>query len=437
MMAAGSQEMQNLETQPQRDEQQSYEIEAAKMEADAETAACFHKAANGQFAVAAAADVMTRATQQADAALVSLQNAKALLTATATEAAGKIALENQLKRIPPHLHYWLATSINTYTRSMVLARRLTYLAMRAYEYESQKSTDLRSTILAARLPDDLKAVDQILRGDIAPFQGNDGIVKQNDHRELSLRDDVLRIENLSAILNLPTGTPPMTAGEVFSVFLTSDSTKIYDRQSGQYLGHGIRFSLRPGGWADDLCAERLWRVTPLTSDANGKRPDNDALQLYQENAFGSEACGGEVCSSNDQCTSGACLPNGTCRPGGVRITRFQPTSNLITGGAQSFVPPFDMTNMFINMPASSLGNGREVLKDLPLAGPTPFTGRGLYGNYILVFPPSNEPCQHDTSTPPHATSCPGWAEERLGTVNDVLLRFDVVHATVQHQVGGP
>jgi hypothetical protein len=72
---------------------------------------------------------------------------------------------------------------------------------------------------------------------------------------------------------------------------------------------------------------------------------------------------------------------------------------------------------------------RNDLDGLPFAPPSDFNGRGFYGDYILVFPDS-PPCTKTATG--DLTDCQGWSVDRLGKVDDVLLRFDIGFATRQN-----
>jgi hypothetical protein len=116
----------------------------------------------------------------------------------------------------------------------------------------------------------------------------------------------------------------------------------------------------------------------------------------------------------------------------LQTTRFQPTSNLITGmGPTQFLTPLDFTSLQVALAPSTM-NTRQALKDLPLGGGSSFAGRGLYGDYILLFPKwTTSQCTKDTQG--HLTQCPGWTEEAASSLQDVLIRFEIVDATVQRQ----
>lgn len=82
--------------------------------------------------------------------------------------------------------------------------------------------------------------------------------------------------------------------------------------------------------------------------------------------------------------------------------------------------------------AASTVIDRQALKDLPLSGGSSFAGRGLYGDYILLFQKApNGKCTRDSGG--KITSCTDWTDEAVATLKDVLIRFEIVNATVQRQ----
>src|SRR5262249_14566022 len=155
-----------------------------------EVQACVQKADNEKFAIDAARDTIRRAAEQTEAALFALVDDRGTVAGLAGEGAGQLAREATIDRTPPHLHYWLDQSISSYHAHMAYARRLTYLAVRAYEYESQQTNALRSAVLNAVLPNDLKVVATTILGATAPFAGRR---IDSGPLVLSLRDDVLQI----------------------------------------------------------------------------------------------------------------------------------------------------------------------------------------------------------------------------------------------------
>jgi hypothetical protein len=381
-------------------EQDRYQLEVSARSNALDIKECYHKADNDEFAIKAANDTVLRAKEAVSGALFGLDDATATLAALASEAKGQVSLEAAINRTPPHLHYWLDNKIDTYNRHMTLARRLTYMAVRAFEYEAQQSSDRRGTVLAARRPDDLAAVTAILGGKSAPFAG--GFVFGQQAYMLSVRDELLHIENLVGNLHLSDGDPALSPTAVFQAFLKSDASKIYDKD-GKLKGRGIRFSVRPDFWNARICAERMWRVVPLVNHTLSRIPAQPELVLIQNNAFASQTCG--------------------LSPGQLRLTRVGASTNLVTDDVSAaFTPPAESSQMVVSLAPSTV-TSREQLRDLPFGDASGFAGRGLYGDYTLLFPADPNAC-----TP---SGCSGWSDDAVAQVTDILVRFEVVDGTQQ------
>jgi hypothetical protein len=223
---------------------------------------------------------------------------------------------------------------------------------------------------------------------------------------LSLRDDILRIADLSQRSSRLDGTAPLTPTEAFRQLLTSDATKIYDVNGG-YVGHGIRFSLRPGEVDAQTCAERLSRIKPsVTLDNASQQIVHTRLVLAATNTFGSQVCGANTSS------------------GTLQLARVQPSQALLVGDA---VPSFPNPSAFSTTGLFPLINSSlDTLRTMTFPGddPSAFAGRGYFGDYILIFPDDPISC-----TP---ARCDGWSSDALQKVTDVLLRFDIVEQDNTH-----
>ncbi|HEY0986862.1 MAG TPA: hypothetical protein VGD80_07415, partial [Kofleriaceae bacterium] len=357
---------------------------------DLDLMACYHAADQQKFAIDEANDVIARTFHDVEGAIAGMDNAKTLANAAVGEARGELSTEVALDRTPPHHHYWLARDIADYQRHLAYARRLAYLALRAFEWESQQSLGLRTQVLTAQIPSDLGAVVTAIEGRNAPMQGENGVIGETPI-VLSLRDEILRIEDLAHNPHRSPDDPPVTSEEAFRRLLTSDATKVY--RDGVYLGHGVRFSLRPMPWSQTFCAERIWRIT--TALQIGALPDggelnNPVLVLAQDNAFASQQC------------------RATER-GAMHVARVTPFRNLLVGDAP---PAFTASPPDTPMSVDGLKSmTRASLEALPEGRHPGFAGRGVYGEYILLFPSEQ------------------FTPEWLSVVRDVLIRFDLVEVT--------
>ncbi|HEX3477066.1 MAG TPA: hypothetical protein VHT91_18710 [Kofleriaceae bacterium] len=399
VIAAGaaliSKEQQNVANEAALSEEDAYEVEKQSRQHQEDIDACVHKADGEKFAIDAARDTINRATEQTRTALFGLGDDGSTVTGIANEGAGQLGLEATIDRTPPHLHYWLDQSISAYHAHMTEARRLTYLAVRAFEYEQQATTGLRGPALSAALPEDLTAVLTPIGDAISEFDQHHPI----DQRPivLSLRDELLGLADQSNDTARLLGTPPADAITRLRTFLASDASRIYD-QTGRFLGHGLRFALKPDPSMASSCNERVWRITPAVQVELAQdlaRPD---VLLVAANAFGSQVCGAS--------------------PGTVQLARVQPSDALLVGDGVIDLPdprPFSTTNVqpFVNMARTTL---RTV--SFPSDDPSAFAGRGYYGDYMIVFPDQAEPCSD--------TLCLGYSSDVLARIQDVLIRFDIV-----------
>ena len=366
----------------QQKEAEDYQAVVEAQSHALDIAECYHRAANEKFSIDAARDVIVRGAQEITTALFNLDNDRNALAGVVDEAAGQLAIEAGIDSTPPHLHYWLDADITEYHRHLEFARRLTYLALRAFEYEAQQSIGHRGETLTARQPDDLLTVVTAIEQRNAPMQGELGLVIGARPVVLSLRDEILRILDVSASPNRLPGEPALTPEQALKAYLASESSKIIG-SDGRYLGRGIRFALRPSAWSETSCAERIWRITPSLQIDNP--PTQHGMVLYQDNAFGSQDCRAEF--------------------GAVTVSRAESSVNLLVGDTASFSRPSSFTAMNIDGP---LGLDHETLRARPEGDLAGFAGRGLYGNYVLLFPPLT------------------WPDAEIAKVKDLLLRFDIV-----------
>jgi hypothetical protein len=375
-------------TEDEQEAEAAHQLVLAARSQALDLMACFHGADNQKFAIDAARDVIARAYHDTKGAVVRMENQQAEIRALIDQAIGDVDLENSMVRVLPHHHYWLDDHIDAYRRHFRYAQRLTYLALRAFEYESQQSLGFGNAVLAARTPAVLDQVVLVLEQRTAPMQGEQGYVVGSFNPVMSLRDEILRLGTVQA----QPGFPQLSSIAALRAYLSSDAAKIYS--NGQYVGRGIRFSLRPQPWAQFSCAERIWRITTALQ-VEGSPVNNARLLLWQENSFGSQRCRAADRSE-------------------LHVARVRPEHNLLVGDGgnfdgSSFVRPLRYTAMGV----TGLGNkSREEMVSLLEGTHSGFAGRGLYGNYVLLFPSA----QFDNAV-------------FLSTVKDVLIRFDLVEVT--------
>ena len=131
--------------------------------------------------------------------------------------------------------------METFKARMQLAKRFTYLAVLATEYEYQMSItgasdSLREATLAAELPGDLESVLAELwqTAGTRTIRGN----RPTDLKVvLSLRDQLLQLADHS---ELPETELRLTDRERFQLLLQSPAFRLFD-EDGEYLGQRIPF----------------------------------------------------------------------------------------------------------------------------------------------------------------------------------------------------
>lgn len=349
---------------------------------------CWFEADQYKHVIAAQFDALQEVSHAILGVKLQLDNMNSQLAFFAEQANAALATEAELFVDAPQHHFWFDEEIAEYEWSFEWAKRLTYLAMRSAEYELQQSLGLRGAILAARRPFELEQIHDQLVFAINQGQAN-GHEIEFQPLVISLRQQILRIA--------PAGTyttpAERTAAEIaaFQAYLNSNASIIYE--NGVRLGRGVRFSLRPFAATYNLCAERIWRVS-ASLQFQQVPPLGQNFILQQTNTFGSTVCG-----DDDRET---------------KLVRTRPRENLLlpdSGGALNVSALAGEPKRFTSMTVQAAYNRTrsELENDPPNAGLTAFAGRGLYGDFVLVFP--------DPSINP------GFDLTKL---QDILLRFQLV-----------
>jgi hypothetical protein len=297
-------------------------------------------------------------------------------------------------------HYWLSDKVDRFFKDFAWAKRMTYLAMRAVEYEFQQTLPLRQAVLTASHPDQLQDAIRTLQQEVGTRTINR---RRPDESSivLSLRDDVLALpdHSIDAV-----GERRLTPTRGLQSRLTDPRFALHDTD-GNWLGQGIPFNLGPEGVLADRCGERLWRVT-ATVQGDGLSDSQPGVPLFllKRNTFASQWCEGH----------------------GDGVSRFQygslqPARRLFgesdTGSLESesngfstalIYPWFNIRRADFYKVAYQDGASEEL------------AGRGLYGDYILLFP---REVLEGTSTTTSACVDPKRGFP-LDQVEDVLIRFD-------------
>jgi hypothetical protein len=297
-------------------------------------------------------------------------------------------------------HYWTSEKIDRFNKEFAWAKRMTYLAMRAVEYEFQQSLTLRGDVLTASHPDQLEDALRVIDQEV----GTRTINRRRPEESsivLSLRDDVLALVDHSADA---VGERRLTPLRGLEGRLMDAKYAVYDK-NGKWLGQGIPFNLGPEGALNYRCGERLWRITAtVQGDALSDREPGVSLFVMKRNTFGSQFCEGKS-------PTGARFQYGSVQPS--RRLFGESGAGTLESEANGYstallYPWFNIRRTDFYKVQYRDGASEEL------------AGRGLYGEYLLLFPA--EVLENTASS---TDAC--VAVKRgfpLDQVEDVLLRFD-------------
>jgi hypothetical protein len=346
---------------------------------------CFNDATQHLVGARSAALRITRATQEAALGLLAQRNMKQQVRSLLQD--GRAELENEAGRSVPPLaqNLWVDEHIDTYERKLRIAKRATYMAVRAVEYEFQVCLDQRQAVVAATVPEQLGSVVDVLlsitsTGAIGGRRPNEGVVV------LSLKDDLLALADHSDFTG---GVHVFSDEERLQLLLSSPRSAAFD-ESGRYLGQRVRFTLSPEALTDsasalvsgNACAERLWSVNASVLGDQVIEQESTGfveLELAKQNTFYSSLC------------PSACDSTGT---DGRQLASIRPSRNLfidpLAGGIQGVGvqsgPERDAYSTgrmraYVDVARSALeaeeyreGDSEEL------------AGRGLWGGYELLIP---------------------------------------------------
>jgi hypothetical protein len=367
------------------------EIEALQLNAAVDQ--CYIEAQANLVGIRTAALQVDRVGTEVDAALLAMENMEGRVRQLLLEGT-QVVEQEKARQIPSFSHhFWLDEQITSARQYFATAKHFSFLFAKALEYEKQQSHPALGAILSAAGPDQLanalnqyayQYLDKRVHGaepDSVPYP----LVAQ-------LRGNVL---NLGDRLSVPYGERGLTKAERFTRRLLSSEHAVYD-DTGNYMGQGIRFAM-PSGLLTNRCAERVWTVHAyLRGDdrlstwisTHGLVP----LLLRKRNTFSSHLCkepGWQTAAVHPSINGDSV---GTPRPG--EADTFTLASVSAHAGSMELAD-FQMSGAGI--------------------GSTEWKGRGLYGEYEVVFPWNGLMTRNGVST-----------HFPLDGVTDVWLRFEQV-----------
>ena len=399
--------------------ERQHEETMAALEAAVEEETCYNDAEMHLIGVQSASIDLQRATEDLSAQIVAFENQKGSVNGLLQE--GQLELQNEIERTraPLDIDFWLDDRINSLERYMRAARRATYLAVMAVEYEYQFSSAERHAALAAEIPADFERILDNLRA--FTMAGNVGGSNPGELLAVvSLRDHILQLGDNS---DVPPGFYEMSSADRFEALLNSSEFAVYE--DGQYQGQEIPFQLAPMGQqalgshqgisllAGTDCAERLWSANMSLHGEDlyqGDDPSFTRVVLRKRNTFYSQWCSADMGGAN----------------GEHQLASTRPSRNL-------FIDPYARDESTTPVTAGFDGGGDEVdafsnarisayfntprqeleTEDYSQGQTAELAGRGLYGDYAIFFPAET-------------LSRNGSNGLTLENLEDILLRIDYV-----------
>lgn len=414
--------------------------------------ACVNDA--GQFLTGARAATLAVAQARQDmlAAMYSFNQDVGAAQAAFDEGNMRLATVRDRQNTPPEFDDPLDLNVQTYRRQMRVARRVTFLAVRAVEYELQASLEAENGAIVAESPADLQVVLEQLRLTAATRRVQ-GSAPAETLTILSLRDHLLQLQDTSAA---SASEQTLTPTQRFRNVLQSEQYAVRNA-AGVYLGQGIPFAIGPVGrqgtgaaqgislLAGSDCAERVWSVNfSVLGVDTGAQPlvvGNDErtfirLEVHKSNSFYSQWC--DAARTDYQTASFRPAVNLFQEPG--------VSGNITAGGTVSSSSDNSLTRARVR---AHINVSREDFETSAYVegSSAELAGRGLYGSYVLFIPAGSisttgttgatvadagTTLRTDAGTTAATAGDAGTAATRstpglnLGLVNDILLRLDYV-----------
>jgi hypothetical protein len=322
---------------------------------------CWMNADQYERAIGAADDGSKQAFARYQSAAIGFDNARAEGAQALIELPIALTREQTRPSIPIAFHYWLDERIATYQRQLETARRYSYLALRAVEYDKQESyvavaagKPVRGAVIGATLPAALSAQLDLMIAQTATKR---------------IKDQLPSLQHVTFDLGakcfgLSIGSPVL--GPQFAAHLRP----VYDT-TGHYMGQGFRFSFVPRAdeAPSDRCAERIWRVAVGAVGFPTNDPSNMRLKLFKRNAFASHQCGTTE----------------------LRAATWRPESNLFVeaGEPAAYQPGPAFTAADVGLERLDVAGALDAFRERDDAyngSSTELSMQGLYGDYVLLIP---------------------------------------------------
>ena len=364
------------------DEQASYDVMMKQRSNDRDLLKCNHDTDDAFLGTKAAAMTAVKRGLDAENAMLHITNMEAQVRGLVAEGLDLLATQSSRTALPIARTFWYDENAKIYGEKMQWAKRMTYLAVQAVEYEFQQSSGARPLVLSARSPIELSQVLQTLDTIWGPRSA--GRQKwQMVPYIFNLRDTSGGTAPEAALLSIDPRTVGASGPDAnkarFRAMLTSPDYALYDNY-GNYEGQGIPFSLTrenisiTGDSLGVSCGERLWRVAAQISAGNQPAPiaNSVSIEVRKAATFYSQLCNANGDSSHYQVAG--ILPG---------YNPFAGTSDgVVTGNTTRFLPA--------TIEANRNGSQQDLLSTIPnevngIDYSDAFADWGLLGDYVLVF----------------------------------------------------
>lgn len=359
---------------------------------------CWHAADLAEIPLAGAEQAITIANSEFTATIAHVTTLRNRANSTVREASAALDREESQPRPRLAFHYWADENLEIYQRRMERARRITYLFLRAVEYDHQRNFHKDDAVLTAAHPEQLGTVAEFLTHQMA--SGNNQLAPEPDHVVLSLCKDILRLPQR---YNEDDCQQPQSSRR-FREILFSPANALFE--DNHYMGQSLPFTLSPelAGRArhprTPHCAERLAQASARFLG------ELDFLQilLYKREAYYSQTCG-----------------DAPSELGEIQYGTLRSSQNILLNGDEA---QFEQDRHWV---ATGLGAlpwdlSFETLQSIPENSQLSLAGRGLYGDYAVVVPYT---MMQQLSAQPES-------------IDDILIRLDHIgRMPVQRQQPDP
>lgn len=408
----------------------NHQIVVQGLMADTTFRVCANNAAQELVGARTAALGIQRAMQDLNQAVYKMQ--QGIENASAAWSEGQVVLQTTRDRAvrAPELDVWVEAAVNRYRDAFRRAKRFTYLAMRAVEYEYQVTMSNRRLVLGATRVEDLELAMSGLRATTLAARIN-GNPPSSTRAVVSLREHLLQLHSTAT---LSESEQRLSEVERFHLILQNPRFAVF-RQNGQWAGQRIPFSLAPlqtlglGNasdvpiFASNSCAERIWSVNamvegPAESVYRGSVAAFTAIDLEKTNTFFSQWCTEMRAPDNTLLFQSASVRPAVNLFRDPEVGAQDLGGGMVVGGAQNVANGLQNTSTARMQPRINVARNQFAMDDFGSGSSSELAGRGLFGKYALFIP-----AESISRLQPDMTLSNGL---NLDAVTDILLRIDYV-----------